>query len=131
MLTQAQAHVSPPGNSRSCSEDSTRCRAHIQALERSARGAEVECEAAVKQRVDTAVQQVAVWRAAAQAIAKLQAAQEQKAATAAKHSQKVTAPGLTTCCLLLAPERPHASSCSIAAVSKQLAVPKICLSTAL
>lgn len=65
-------------------------RAHIQALERSARGAEGECEAAVKRRVDIAVQQVAVWQAAAQATAKLQAAQEQKAAKATRHSEKVT-----------------------------------------
>lgn len=66
-------------------------RVHIQALERSARGAEGECEAAVKRRVDIAVQQVAVWQAAAQASAQLQSAQEHKAAKAARHSQKVTA----------------------------------------
>lgn len=68
-------------------------RAHIQALERSARGAEGECEAAVKRRVDIAVQQVDVWQAAAKATAQLQDAQQQKAAMAARHSQKVTASG--------------------------------------
>ena len=73
-----------------CVSDVLWYRAHIQALERSARGAEGECEAAVKRRVDIAVQQVAVWQAAAQASAQLQSAQEHKAAKAARHSQKVT-----------------------------------------
>lgn len=43
----------------------------------------------MKRRVDIAVQQVAVWQAAAQATAKLQAAQQQKAAKATRHSEKV------------------------------------------
>ena len=73
-----------------CISESLWYRAHIQALERSARGAEGECEAAVKRRVDIAVQQVAVWQAAAEATVQLQDAQEQKAAKAARHSQKVT-----------------------------------------
>lgn len=44
----------------------------------------------MKRRVDVAVQQVAVWQAAAEATAQLKAAQEQRAAQAARHSQKVT-----------------------------------------
>jgi hypothetical protein len=65
------------------------CRAHIQALERSARAGEAECEAAVARRADIAKQQVTAWQAAAQATAQLQTAQQQKAAKAAKQAQKV------------------------------------------
>lgn len=65
------------------------CRAHIQALERSARAGEEECEAAVARRVDIAVQQVAVWRTAAEATAQLQTSHQQKAAKAAHQAQKV------------------------------------------
>ncbi len=50
----------------------------------------MECEAAVARRVDIAVQQVAVWQAAAQATTRLQTAQEQKAAKAAQQPQKVS-----------------------------------------
>ncbi|DBA83906.1 TPA: hypothetical protein ACH3X1_006411 [Trebouxia sp. C0004] len=63
-------------------------RAHIQALERSARTGEAECEAAVARRADIAKQQATAWQAAAQAIAQLQTAQQQKAAKAAKQAQK-------------------------------------------
>ena len=80
----------------------------------------------MKRRVDTAVQQVTVWRAAAQAIAQLQAAQEQKAAKAAKHSQKVTASRLVTCWLLKA----AFVSCGAAAVSCSQSFPKFCLTAA-
>ena len=66
------------------------CRAHIQALERSARAGEAECEAAVARRADIAKQQATAWQAAAQATAQLQTAQQQKAAKAAKQAQKVT-----------------------------------------
>ncbi len=65
------------------------CRAHIQALERSARAGEAECEAAVARRADIAKQQATAWQAAAQATAQLQTAQQQKAAKAAKQAQKV------------------------------------------
>lgn len=51
----------------------------------------------MKRRVDIAVQQVAVWQAAAEATAQLKAAQEQKAAQAARHSQKVTPSSLIAC----------------------------------
>ena len=44
----------------------------------------------MKRRVDIAVQQVAVWQAAAEAIAQLRTAQEERAAQAARLSQKVT-----------------------------------------
>ena len=67
------------------------CRAHSQALARSARAAEAECEAAVAQRTKLALRQVAVWQAAAQATALLQAAQEQAANTAAQQTTKVAA----------------------------------------
>ncbi|KAL0028763.1 hypothetical protein WJX79_005643 [Trebouxia sp. C0005] len=63
-------------------------RAHIQALERSARAGEAECEAAVTRRADIAKQQAGAWQAAAQATAQLQTAQQQKAAKAAKQAQK-------------------------------------------
>ncbi|KAL0047708.1 hypothetical protein WJX82_009972 [Trebouxia sp. C0006] len=63
-------------------------RAHIQALERSARAGEAECEAAVARRADIARQQATAWQAAAQATAHLQTAQQQKAAKAAKQAQK-------------------------------------------
>ena len=61
----------------------------MQALDRSARAAEGECEAAMARRAQLALRQVAVWQAAAQATAQLQASQQQTAAQAAQQSDKV------------------------------------------
>ena len=61
----------------------------MQALDGSARAAEGECEAAVARRAQLALRQVAVWQAAAQATALLQASQEQAATKAAHQSDQV------------------------------------------
>lgn len=62
----------------------------MQALDRSIRAAEGECEAAVARRAQLALRQVALWQAAAQATAQLQTAHEKAAADAAQLSDKVS-----------------------------------------